>query len=168
MNRTYTRDWYLDKINSIRRIVGDDCGISSDWITGFCSETEKEHKDTLSLMESVKCDFSYMFAYSERPGTPASKKYVDDVPMEVKKRRLQEIIDLQNKHSMKCNLKEINRIHKVLIEGYSKRSKEHLQGRTGTNKVVVFPAGNYRKGQYVHVIVKECTSATLLGEVIKA
>jgi len=168
MNRTYTRKWYLDKISAIKRIVGDDCGISSDWITGFCSETEVEHKGTLSLMESVKFDFSYMFVYSERPGTPASKKYKDDVPMEVKKRRLQEIIDLQNKHSLESNLKEIDRTHKVLIEGYSKRSKEHLQGRTGTNKVVVFPAGNYRKGQYVHVIVKECTSATLLGEVIKA
>jgi len=167
MNRTYTRERYLDKISSIRRIVGADCGISSDWITGFCSEMEEEHKDTISLMESVKFNFSYMFAYSERPGTPASKKYKDDVPTEVKKRRLQEIIDLQNKHSMERNLEDINKTHKVLIEGYSKRSKEHLQGRTGTNKVVVFPAENYRKGQYVDVIVKECTSATLLGEVIK-
>jgi tRNA-2-methylthio-N6-dimethylallyladenosine synthase len=167
MNRTYTREWYLDKIASIRRIVGADCGISSDWITGFCSETEDEHKDTISLMESVKFDFSYMFAYSERPGTPASKKFKDDVPMEIKKRRLQEIIDLQSRHSTERNTADINKVHKVLIEGYSKRSKEHLQGRTSTNKVVVFPAGNYHKGQYVHVKINECTSATLLGEVIK-
>ncbi len=168
MNRTYTREWYLDKISSIRSIVGAGCGISSDWITGFCSETEDEHKDTISLMESVKFDFSYMFAYSERPGTPASKKFKDDVPMEVKKRRLQEIIDLQNRHSLERNKEDINKIHKVLIEGYSKRSKEHLQGRTSTNKVVVFPAGDYHKGQYVQVKIKECTSATLLGEVVKA
>ena len=119
-------------------------------------------------MESVKFDFSYMFAYSERPGTPASKKFKDDIPMEIKKRRLQEIIDLQSRHSMGRNLEDINKVHKVLIEGYSKRSKEHLQGRTSTNKVVVFPAGNYHKGQYVHVKIYECTSATLLGEVIKA
>ena len=168
MNRTYTREWYLDKIASIRRIVGADCGISSDWITGFCSETEDEHKDTISLMESVKFDFSYMFAYSERPGTPASKKFKDDIPMEIKKQRLQEIIDLQSRHSMERNSEDINKVHKVLIEGYSKRSKEHLQGRTSTNKVVVFPAGDYHKGQYVHVKINECTSATLLGEVMKA
>ncbi len=168
MNRTYTREWYLDKIASIRRIVGADCGISSDWITGFCSETEDEHNDTLSLMESVKFDFSYMFAYSERPGTPASKKFKDDVPLEIKKRRLQEIIDLQSRHSMERNTEDINKVHKVLIEGYSKRSKEHLQGRTSTNKVVVFLAGDYHKGQYVHVKINECTSATLLGEVVKS
>jgi len=167
MNRTYSREWYLEKIASIRRIVGTDCGISSDWITGFCTETETEHKDTLSLMESVKFDFSYMFAYSERPGTPASKKLEDDVSMEIKKRRLQEIIDLQNRHSMERNLRDVNKTHKVLVEGYSKRSKEHLQGRTSSNKVVVFPAGNYQKGQYVNLIVKQCTSATLLGEVVK-
>jgi len=167
MNRTYSREWYLDKIASIRKIVGTECGVSSDLITGFCTETEAEHKDTLSLMESVKFDFSYMFAYSERPGTPASKKLEDDVPIEVKKRRLQEIIDLQNRHSMERNLRDVNKTHKVLIEGYSKRSKEHLQGRTSSNKVVVFPAGNYQKGQYANVIVKQCTSATLLGEVVK-
>ena len=167
MNRTYSREWYLEKIASIRKIVGTECGISSDWITGFCTETEAEHKDTLSLMESVKFDFSYMFAYSERPGTPASKKFKDDVQMEIKKRRLQEIIDLQNRHSMERNLRDVNKTHKILIEGYSKRSKEHLQGRTSSNKVVVFPAGNYQKGQYLNVIVKQCTSATLLGEIVK-
>ena len=166
MNRTYSREWYLDKIASIRKIVGTECGISSDWITGFCTETEAEHKDTLSLMESVKFDFSYMFAYSERPGTSASKKFKDNVPMEIKKRRLQEIIDLQNRHSMESNLRDVNKTHKILIEGYSKRSKEHLQGRTSSNKVVVFPAGNYHKGQYVNIIVKQCTSATLLGEAV--
>jgi len=167
MNRTYSREWYLERISAIRRIVGEDCGISSDWITGFCTETEAEHKDTISLMESVKFDFSYMFAYSERPGTPAAKKLKDDVPMEVKKQRLQEIIDLQNKHALESNQSDINRIHKVLIEGFSKRSNEHLQGRNSANKVVVFPAEDFKKGQYVNVFVKDCTSATLIGEVVK-
>jgi tRNA-2-methylthio-N6-dimethylallyladenosine synthase len=166
MNRTYTREWYLERIESIRKILGSSCGISSDWITGFCSETEDEHKDTLSLMETVKFDFSYMFAYSERPGTPASKKLKDDVSLEVKKHRLQEIIDLQNKHSLERNQNDINKIHKILIEGFSKRSDAHLQGRNSANKVVIIPAGNYKKGQYVHVLVTDCTSATLLGEVV--
>jgi tRNA-2-methylthio-N6-dimethylallyladenosine synthase len=167
MNRTYNREWYLERITAIRRIVGEDCGISSDWITGFCTETEEEHKDTISLMEIVTFDFSYMFAYSERPGTPAAKRLKDDVPMEEKKRRLQEIIDLQNRHSLESNRKDINKIHTVLIEDFSKRSKEHLQGRNSANKVVVFPAENYEKGRYVNVLVKDCTSATLLGEVVK-
>ena len=167
MNRTYDRDWYLERIRSIRKIVGDDCGISSDWITGFCSETDVDHNDTVSLMESVKFDFSYMFAYSERPGTPASKKFKDDVLLEVKKQRLQEIIEAQNRHSLESNLRDLNKVHKVLIEGRSKRSSEHLQGRNSANKVIVFPAGNYQIGQYVQVMVKDCTSATLLGEVIK-
>ena len=167
MNRTYDREWYLERIDSIRRIVGEDCGISSDWISGFCTETDEDHKDTLSLMEAVKFDFSYMFAYSERPGTPAAKKLNDDIPVKVKKQRLEEIIEMQNKHSLESNRKDLNKVHKVLIEGPSKRSKEHLQGRNSANKVVVFPAENYRKGQYVEVLVKDCTSATLLGKVIK-
>jgi len=166
MNRTYSREWYLDRINSIRKIVGPECGISSDWIIGFCTETEEEHRDTISLMERVKFDFSYMFAYSERPGTPASKKLKDSIPVNIKKQRLQEIIDIQSRHSMERNQNDINKIHKVLIEGFSKRSKEHLQGRNSANKVVVFPAGNYKKGQFAHVMVNDCTSATLLGEVI--
>jgi len=167
MNRTYTREWYLDRIKAIRNIIGKDCGISSDWITGFCTETEEDHKETLSLMEDVKFDFSYMFAYSERPGTPAAKKLKDNVPELIKKRRLQEIIDLQSRHSLERNLKDVNKIHKVLIEGTSKRSNKHLQGRNSANKVVVFPAKNYQKGQYVNVLVKDCTGATLLGEILE-
>ena len=167
MNRTYTREWYLDRIKAIRYIVGNDCGISSDWIAGFCTETEEEHQDTLSLMEDVHFEFSYMFVYSERPGTPAHKKLKDDVSVNIKKRRLQEIIDLQNQHSLESNQKDINNVHKVLIEGFSKRSDEHLQGRTSANKVVVFPAEGFSKGEYVHVLIKDCTSATLLGEVVK-
>jgi tRNA-2-methylthio-N6-dimethylallyladenosine synthase len=167
MNRTYTREWYLNRITAIRNILGKDCGISSDWITGFCTETEEEHLDTLSLMESVKFDFSYMFAYSERPGTPAAKRLSDDVPEKVKKRRLQEIIALQNKHSLERNQMDVNKVHKVLIEGTSKRSADHLQGRNSANKVVVFPAESYVKGQYVNVLVRSCTGGTLLGEVIQ-
>jgi len=167
MNRTYTREGYLERIKEIRRILGDDCGISSDWIAGFCTETEEEHRDTLSLMESVKFDFGYMFLYSERPNTPAAKKLNDDIPGQVKKQRLQEIIALQNKHSLERNQRDINKIHKVLIEGTSKRSEDYLQGRNTANKVVVFPAEKFIKGQYVQVRVKSCTGGTLLGEVIK-
>jgi tRNA-2-methylthio-N6-dimethylallyladenosine synthase len=167
MNRTYTRAWYMDRILAIRHIVGPDCGISSDWIAGFCTETDEEHQDTLSLMEQVRFDFSYMFTYSERPGTPAHKKLNDDVPLSIKKRRLQEIIDLQNRHSLESNQKDIGKIHKVLIEGTSKRSDEYLQGRNSANKVIVFPSERFSKGDYVQVLVKDCTSATLLGEVVK-
>ncbi len=167
MNRTYSREWYIDRINAIKNIVGDDCGISSDWIAGFCTETEGDHKDTLSLMETVKFDYSYMFVYSERPGTFAAKKMKDNVPNSIKKRRLQEIIDLQNRHSLERNLNDQNKIHRVLIEGTSKRSTEHLQGRNSANKVVIFPAKNYHKGQYVNVLVKDCTAATLLGETVE-
>jgi tRNA-2-methylthio-N6-dimethylallyladenosine synthase len=165
MNRTYTREWYLERIKAIRRILGENCGISSDWITGFCTETDADHEESISLMQKVKFDFSYMFAYSERPGTPAAIKLKDDVPENIKKRRLQEIIALQNEHSLERNLLDVNKIHKVLIEGYSKRSQDHLQGRTSSNKVVVFPAHQYAKGQYVNVKVTSCTGGTLLGEV---
>ncbi len=167
MNRTYSREWYVERIHSIRKILGEDCGISSDWITGFCTETEEDHEETLGLMKEVKFDFSYMFAYSERPGTLAAKKLKDDVPEKIKKRRLQEIIALQNRHSLERNLRDVNKIHKVLIEGYSKRSKDHLQGRNTANKVIVFPAEKYHKGQYVNVLVKSCTGGTLLGEVME-
>lgn len=166
MNRGYTRQWYLERIAAIKRILGDDCGISSDMIAGFCTETEEEHQDTLSLMDIVQFDFSYMFFYSERPNTPAAKKLPDDVPMEVKKRRLNEIIAKQNELSLLRNQKSIGKVEKVLIEGFSKRSNEYLQGRNSANKVVVFPKKHYQKGQYVHVLIKDCTSATLLGEVI--
>jgi tRNA-2-methylthio-N6-dimethylallyladenosine synthase len=164
MNRTYDREWYMGKIDSIRAILGEDCGISQDMITGFCSETEEEHQDTLSLMEYVKYDYGYMFAYSERPGTPAAKKLADDVPNEVKSRRLSEIIALQQKHSLERNQRHIGKVQKVLVEGESKRSDEFLQGRNDQNKVVVFPRGNHQKGDYVNVLVTRCTAATLIGE----
>ncbi|MCA6073350.1 tRNA (N6-isopentenyl adenosine(37)-C2)-methylthiotransferase MiaB [Fulvivirga sedimenti] len=166
MNRTYDRDWYMNRVDAIRRIIGEDCGISSDMIAGFCSETEEEHQETLSLMDYVKYDFSYMFYYSERPGTLAAKKYEDDIPLEVKKRRLSEIISRQQQHSLERNRRDVGKIQQVLIEGFSKRSNEQLQGRNSANKVVVFPRGNHKKGEYVEVLIKECTAATLLGEVV--
>lgn len=167
MNRTYDRDWYLAKIQRIREILGEDCGISHDLISGFCTETEADHQDTLSLMQQVQFDFGYMFSYSERPGTPAAKKLKDDVPDEIKKRRLTEIIDLQGKHSMTRNERAIGKVHKVLVEGFSKRSDDHLQGRNDQNKVIVFPKLQYKKGDYVHVLVNQCTTATLIGEVVE-
>jgi len=167
MNRTYTREWYLDRVRAIRNIIGEDCGISSDMIAGFCSETEEEHKDTLSLMDEVKYDFSYMFAYSERPGTLAARKYKDDIPDEIKKRRLQEIIKKQQEHGLLSNQKDLQKIHKVLVEGFSKRSNDHLQGRNSANKVVVFPKANFKKGDYVDVLVTECTAATLIGKAVE-
>ncbi|HMP99460.1 MAG TPA: tRNA (N6-isopentenyl adenosine(37)-C2)-methylthiotransferase MiaB [Cyclobacteriaceae bacterium] len=166
MNRGYSREWYLSKVERIREILGEDCGISSDMITGFCTETEEEHQDTLSLMEQVKYDFAYMFYYSERPGTLAAKKFLDDIPEGTKKRRLNEIIDLQRVHGLQRNQQDLGKIHKVLIEGTSKRSVDYLQGRNTANKVVVFPKGNLQKGMYVDVLVNECTGATLLGEVV--
>ncbi|WPP51134.1 tRNA (N6-isopentenyl adenosine(37)-C2)-methylthiotransferase MiaB [Catalinimonas niigatensis] len=167
MNRTYTRDWYINRVNAIRRILGEDCGISSDMIAGFCTETEEEHQDTLTLMDYVKYDFSYMFYYSERPGTLAAKKFKDDIPLEVKKKRLQEIIEKQQTISTERNRKDIGKVFKVLVEGTSKRSVEDLQGRNSANKVVIFPKETYSKGEYVNVRVKDCTAATLLGEAVK-
>ncbi len=166
MNRTYTREWYINRVDAIRSILGQECGISSDMIAGFCSETEEEHQDTLSLMDYVKYDFSYMFFYSERPGTLAAKKYADDIPLETKKRRLQEIIAKQQEHSLERNQLDLGKVHKVLIEGTSKRSEEQLQGRNTANKVVIFPKGNHKKGEYVNVLVNDCTAATLFGEVV--
>ena len=166
MNRTYDRPWYIERINSIRRILGDDCGISTDMISGFCSETEEEHQESLSLMDFVRYDYAYMFAYSERPGTLAAKKYPDDIPEDVKKRRLSEIITRQLEHSAKRNQRHIGQVQRVLIEGPSKRSDDFLCGRNDQNKMVVFPKGDLQKGQYVNVLVTECTSATLRGEVI--
>ncbi|MES2730504.1 MAG: tRNA (N6-isopentenyl adenosine(37)-C2)-methylthiotransferase MiaB [Bacteroidota bacterium] len=166
MNRTYDREWYIDRIDAIRRILGEDCGISTDMIAGFCSETEEEHRDTLSLMEYVHYDYAYMFIYSERPGTPAAKRLKDDIPEDVKKRRLNEIIALQRQHCQLRNQRDINRVHKVLVEGFSKRSEDFLSGRNDQNKVIVFPKKHFKKGDYVHVLVNECTSATLIGEAI--
>ena len=166
MNRTYDREWYLDRIAKIREIIGEECGISSDMITGFCSETEEEHQDTLSLMDTVKYDFSYMFYYSERPGTLAAKKYEDDIPLATKKRRLQEIIEKQQEHSLERNKLDLGKIQDVLVEGFSKRSTEQFMGRNSANKVVIFPKGNYKKGDYINVRITDCSPATLFGELI--
>jgi len=165
MNRTYDREWYLGKIDRIRAILGDDCGISHDMISGFCSETEEEHQDSLSLMEYARFDYGYMFAYSERPGTLAAKKYPDDIPEDVKKRRLTEIIALQQRMSLERNQRHIGQVQRVLVEGKSKRSEDDLFGRNDQNKVVVFPRGNHQKGDYVSVLVTDCSSATLRGTV---
>lgn len=166
MNRGYSREWYLGKVSRIREILGEDCGLSSDMITGFCSETEEEHQETISLMDAVQFDFSYMFFYSERPGTLAAKKYPDDIQEDVKKRRLSEIIQKQTAHSLARNKQDIGKVHKVLVEGFSKRSDDFLQGRNSANKVVVFPKEQYQKGQYVNVRVEECTGATLMGKAV--
>ncbi|MCU0469588.1 MAG: tRNA (N6-isopentenyl adenosine(37)-C2)-methylthiotransferase MiaB [Arcicella sp.] len=168
MNRTYDREWYINRIDAIRNILGEDCGISQDIITGFCTETEEEHQDTLSLMEYVKYDYGYMFAYSERPGTPAAKKLVDDIPEEVKKRRLTEVIDLQMRLSFERNNRHVGKIEKVLVEGFSKRSDDYLQGRNDQNKVVVFPKHHYKKGDYVMVKINEASAATLKGEAVNS
>jgi tRNA-2-methylthio-N6-dimethylallyladenosine synthase len=168
MNRTYTREWYIAKIDRIREIMPD-CGISSDIIAGFCSETEEEHKETLSLMEYSKYDMSYMFFYSERPGTLAARRYEDDIPEDVKKRRLDEIVKLQNRLSQQSNKKDIGLICTVLIEGDSKRSAEEWVGRNSQNKVVVFPKKEvqFNKGDYAVVEITNCTGATLLGKAIR-
>ena len=164
MNRTYTREWYKAKVDRIREIIPD-CGISSDVISGFCTETEEDHRDTLEIMQHSRYDMSYMFVYSERPGTLAQRRYVDDVPLEIKKRRLVEIVELQNRLSLESNRKDVGRIFKVLIEGDSKKSSADWMGRNSQNKVIVFPKGNMNliKGDYVMVSVKDCTQATLLG-----
>lgn len=164
MNRTYSREWYINKINRIRQILPG-CGLSTDIITGFCSETEEDHQDTLSLMRYCEYDLAYMFFYSERPGTLAERKYEDDVPEAVKKRRLQEVIALHRIQSLVSMQKEVGKIVKVLIEGDSKKSDGYWAGRSDNNKVVVFPkTGNYlNKGVYANVLVTECTAGTLLG-----
>ncbi|WP_156123673.1 tRNA (N6-isopentenyl adenosine(37)-C2)-methylthiotransferase MiaB [Flavihumibacter sp. ZG627] len=166
MNRTYTREWYMAKVDRIREVMPD-CGISSDVIAGFCTETEEDHQDTLSIMEYSKYDFSYMYFYSERPGTLAARRFEDDIPEAVKKRRLQEIVDLQGRLSRESNLRDLGKSFKVLIEGESKKSDQQWMGRTSHNKVVVFPkAGDLQAGDYAWVKVSECTQATLLGELI--
>ena len=167
MNRTYDREWYLNKVDDIKTIVGKDCGISSDFITGFCSETEDEHGDTLTLMDNVIYDYSYMFYYSERPGTLAQRKYEDDIPLDTKKRRLDEIIKKQNTHSLKRNKLTIDNTYKVLVEGYSKKSDDFLKGRTSENKVVIFPKKNGVIGNYVDVKIRDCNSATLFGDYVR-
>ena len=164
MNRGYSREWYLDRIAAIKRLIPN-CAISTDIITGFCGETEEEHQDTLSLMDLVQYDFAYMFKYSERPKTLAERRFADDVLEETKGRRLNEIIDKQLAHSLASNQRMLGTLQKVLIEGKSKRSEEHLCGRTGSNVMVVFPKLNFEKGAYVNVRITDCTSATLIGNI---
>ncbi|SKA12760.1 tRNA (N6-isopentenyl adenosine(37)-C2)-methylthiotransferase MiaB [Sediminibacterium ginsengisoli] len=166
MNRTYTREWYIAKVNRIREILPD-CSISTDIIAGFCTETEEDHQDTYTLMEYCKYDLAYMYFYSERPGTLAERRYTDDVPEEVKKRRLQEIIALHRIHSLESMQRDVNKTFKVLIEGNSKKSDQHWYGRTDHNKVVIFPKEQYKvgKGGYVTVYIDSCTAGTLFGTV---
>ncbi len=166
MNRSYTREWYLAKIREIRTIMPD-CGISSDVITGFCTETEEEHLETMDIMRQSRYDFSYMFFYSERPGTLAQRRYKDDIPLEVKKRRLQEIVALQGELSYRSNKNDVGKTFTVLIEGESKKSEKDWMGRNSQNKVIVFPKTDdqYKSGDYVSVNVTGCTQATLLGAI---
>lgn len=166
MNRGYSREYYLERINAIREILPD-CSISTDIIAGFCTETELDHDQTLSMMSEVKYDFAYMFKYSVRPNTKAARKFEDDVPEEVKTRRLTEIIELQGKLAEESKIKDVGRCFEVLIEGESKKSSNEFFGRTSQNKVVVFPRENYKIGDYVFVEVTSCTPATLIGRIVK-
>jgi tRNA-2-methylthio-N6-dimethylallyladenosine synthase len=166
MNRGYSREWYLDRIAAIRRIIPN-CAISTDIITGFCDETDEEHKDTLSLIKEVKFDFAFMYKYSERPKTLAERRYEDNVPEEVKSARLTEIIDLQLSQALASHQKQIGKIHKVLIDGFSKRSEDFLSGRNEYNSKTIFPRGSAKKGDYVLVKILDCTSATLKGEIVE-
>ncbi len=165
MNRTYSREWYLAKVDRIRELIPD-CGISTDMITGFCTETEEEHQESLSLFDYCKYDLAYLYYYSERPGTLAARRFADDVPLQIKKRRLQELVDLYRGHSLLTMQKEVGKTFKVLVEGFSKKSEDDLQGRTDQNKVVIFPKSHFKKGEYVNVKITSCTAGTLLGEVV--
>lgn len=166
MNRTYTREWYIDRVNAIRKIIPS-CSVSTDIISGFCTETEEEHLETLSMMELVHYDFAYMFTYSERPGTLAAKRYQDDVPEDVKKRRLTEIVAKQRSHSLLSLQAQVGKIHRVLIEGFSKRSDTDFCGRNDQNSMVVFPVKeSFKIGDYVDVLGESCTSATLIGKIV--
>ncbi len=167
MNRTYDKEWYKERVESIYRIIPD-CAISSDIITGFCTETEEEHQETIEMVTWAKYTMSYMFYYSERPGTLAARKYEDDIPLEVKKRRLAEIVDVQQEESLKSNQRDLGKTFKVLIEGNSKKSELQFKGRNDQNKVIVFPKlDGFEPGDYCHVHVDEITSATLKGNIVK-
>jgi tRNA-2-methylthio-N6-dimethylallyladenosine synthase len=167
MNRTYSREWYLAKVDRIREILPE-CGLTSDMIAGFCTETEEEHQDTLSLMDYCGFDMSYMYFYSERPGTLAARRFKDDISLEDKKRRLQEIVDKQGELSTKSNLNDIGKTFKILIETHSKRDVNDWTGRTSQNKITVFPksADHQKPGDYVWVKIHDCTRATLLGTIV--
>ncbi len=162
MNRNYDIEWYNERINMIRKIIPD-CGLSTDLFTGFCSETEKDHKNTISLMQNVKFDFAFMFKYSERPGTSAQINMLDDVPEEIKLRRLQEVIKLQSDISLESNKNDIGKTFEVLVEGISKKSDQDVYGRNQQNKVIVFPGNSIKVGDFTRVKVTNCTSATLIG-----
>jgi tRNA-2-methylthio-N6-dimethylallyladenosine synthase len=165
MNRDYTREWYMDRVSAIKSIIPG-CSLSTDMITGFCTENEDDHKESLSLMEWVGYDFAYMFKYSERPGTKAARKYKDDVPETVKSERLSEMIALQNKLSVRSKKQDVGKVYEILAEGTSKRADDFLSGRTSHNKVVVFPRGDLKKGEYAKVLIERSTSATLIGKMI--
>jgi tRNA-2-methylthio-N6-dimethylallyladenosine synthase len=166
MNRTYTREWYINRIEAIRNIIPE-CAISTDIIAGFCSETEEEHQETISLMNLVRFEYAYMFTYSERPGTPAAKKLKDDVPEEIKSKRLAEIVQLQREHALGRMNNQVGKTNQVLIDGFSKKSENDFAGRTDQNLVVVFPVDKrFKKGDYVNVLIEKCTSATLLGKIV--
>lgn len=165
MNRGYTREWYENRIDAIRRIMPT-CAISTDIISGFCGETDEEHRDTITLMEEVQYEFAYMYKYSERPKTLAERKYTDDVPEALKQSRLEEVIKTQRTNSLVRNQASVGKTFEVLVEGFSKKSKEHLQGRNSQNAVVIFEKANHKKGDYVQVHVTECTSGTLIGQVV--
>lgn len=165
MRRKYTREWYLERVGKIREVMPD-CGLTTDIIAGFCGETQQDHLDTLSLMEEAAFDAAFMFQYSERPGTLAARKYADDVPADVKTARLNEIIALQNRLSRESNERDLGKTFKVLVEGVSKRSPDELFGRTGSNKVCVFPSAGHRPGDYVRVEAVSCTSATLISRIV--
>lgn len=166
MNRTYDREWLEMRLAKIREVLPD-CGISTDIIAGFCSETEEEHQDTLTLFKEAKFNFAFMYQYSERPGTLAARRYADDVPVDVKHRRLSEIIAIQSKNSIELNQLEIGKTHIVLIEGYSKRSEDDLRGRNDKSQVVIFPREHYQKGQYVKVLIERVTQTSLIGKVVE-
>ncbi|MBO7365402.1 MAG: tRNA (N6-isopentenyl adenosine(37)-C2)-methylthiotransferase MiaB [Bacteroidales bacterium] len=165
MRRRYNREWYLERVVKIRSVMPD-CSITTDIIAGFCGETEQDHQDTLSIMKIVGYDYAYMFAYSERPGTLAAKNYPDDIPVEEKTRRLNEIIELQNTLSLESNKRDVGKVFKVLVEGPSKRNPDELCGRASNNKMCVFPDKNHKVGDYVDVKVLSCTSATLICSLV--
>lgn len=165
MHRKYTREWYMERIETIKKHIPD-VGLSTDIIAGFCSETEEDHQETLSLMEWVAYDYAFMFKYSERPDTIAAKKFEDDVPEEVKSRRLQEIIEQQQKSALMLNKKDVGKTFEVLVEKVSKKSKEQMAGRNSQNKMIVFPRKDYKPGDYAMVKVLDCTAATLIGEAL--
>lgn len=166
MNRTYTKEWYMHKVKRIFEIIPD-CGLSTDIITGFCGETEEDHQETLQVIRDCKFDLAYMYAYSERPGTLAARRYEDDVPEDIKQRRLDEIITLHRKNSHASNQADVGKTYRVLVEGPSKKNPLDHNGRTDKNKMVIFPKGNSKKCDYVMVKITSCTSGTLLGEIIE-